>query len=172
MYLVIITLLIILYLITKVHFKIYNVVDETDVIIKIGLIKVHIDYDMFFKELNKINNKTNFKLEDLKKGFGFYLIFKNVIRNSKVNINDINIVRKTNDFDITNIYFNISFYTVCNYIKTFLITNTKKQENISFYVMPDSYNDLDFNIDFEFSLFFFITSLFFNIKNIIKIKRI
>ncbi len=163
---------ILLIVVTKIEFRVINVLNDTDVYIKIGIIKIHMDYDRFIESINKVVKETNVSFSEFKKGLGIYSIAKNILNNSDVNIKKCNIVKKNNTFNIFNIYLNTTYYTVGMYIKNFLIVNTQKQGDISFYVIPSTQNDIDVDIDVEFSLFSFLKSFLFNINNIIKLKRI
>ncbi|MFI3252435.1 MAG: hypothetical protein R3Y60_04755 [bacterium] len=164
-------LLIILILTCKIQFRIINVISETDVFVKFGIIKIHIDYDMFIKSINTIAKNTKISIKDFKKGIGYYNIIRDIISNSEVSINKMVIVKHCNNFDLINIYLNTAYYATGNYIKNFLITNTYKQQEVAFYVSASNRNDFDLNVDFEFSLFLFLKSILFNIRNIIKIKK-
>lgn len=165
----IVMLLIILFFITKIEFRIINVEDETDVYIKFGLIKIHIDYDMFVKEINRIKKDINF--ETIKDGISYYSIIKNIVNNSNVYIKRLDIIKKNNEYNFLTVFINTSFYTAYAFVKNFLLANTMKQENISFIIIPSIDNDIDVDINFEFSLFHFVKSFLFNIKNIIKLKK-
>lgn len=164
-------LLIILLYITKVEIRVINILNDTDVYIKIGIIKIHLDYDMLVREVNKVVKETKFSFKEFQKGLGFYAIVKKIINKSKVNVNKAIVIKKNNTFNIFNIYLNTTYYTVGTFVKSFLISNTDKQNNISFYVIPSHEDDIDIDIDIKFSLFYFIKSFLFNIKNIIKIKK-
>lgn len=163
--------ILIIVIITKIELRVINILDETDVYIKIGLIKIHIDYDMFIKSVNKIAKDTNISFNSFRKGIGYYAIAKNIINGSNVNIKKFNIIKKSNNYDLINIYLNTTYYTIGNLIKNFLINNTNKQDDISFYVIASNDNDFDINIDLKFSLILFAKSFLFNIKNIIKLKK-
>ncbi|MFI3329875.1 MAG: hypothetical protein R3Y05_05245 [bacterium] len=170
MYLILIILIILIFF-TEVRFKIINIIDDTDVYIKVGVINIHIDYDMFIKGLNKIKEETRFTYNDFKKTVGYYNVIKNIVNKSEVQINKLNIVKKNNDYNIFSIYKNAVYYSIFNVLESYLISNTKKQNNLSFYIIPSSKDDIDLEIDFQFSLILFLKSTIFNIKNIIKIKK-
>ncbi len=169
MFIILIVIMLMLLMISKVSIKVINILDQTDVYIQIGVIKVNIDYDMFIKSVNKI--KTNLSLDKIKKNIVYYKLSKSILNNSKVYIKEFDVIKKINSYNIGNIYQNIAYYSVGNYIKSFLSVNTYKQNNIEFRIKPSNIEEYDLNIDIEFKLYLFLKAILYNYKNILKIRK-
>lgn len=163
-------LLFIILLVTNIEFKIMNVVDSTDVSIKFGFLKIHIDYDMFIKSIKNVRIRTKMSLSKIKLWHKYYEVIKKILLRSNLYVNKIEIVKNSNNIDISSIYLNITYYAIFTYFKSILFNNSK-DSLICFFVRQSHENDFDFEVDFNFNIWLLIINSLLNINNILKIKK-
>lgn len=155
-YLVALFLIIAIGMSLKVHVRIMNMDNQTDVVFRYGFIRIHANYEAFMNRFAPVRFKEQMKLGDVVRKttsyFELYQPSKSLL--SRLTIDQFHIVRfVSKEYAPIDTYWNTLYFFTIQFIYTYLKENAKVVSGYTVTVNQDQFRK-DFDYDLKVSIHF------------------